>query len=216
MVGLVVPVMKNFKGFTRLMASVDIPITPYVINNWDHNNGVAAGWNAGIKWGFQEDYLIICNDDVVLYPGTLTKLIVCLMRNALKNPVDLVSVVASDTGQTGYIDYEFPDFACFAISPKPFVEKFGWFDEKFTPAYFEDNDMVYRIKVGGGRQGLCLDARVEHDGSATQYMDRENPVVNSDLFEANRAYFKAKWGGLPHEEVYTTPHNQPNLTIKDW
>lgn len=212
MVGLVVPVMKNFKGFTRLMASVDHPITPYVINNWDYNSGVAKGWNAGIQWAMGEEVLIICNDDVIFHPRTIYKL-TRLMYS--REDIDLCSVVATDTGKQDFHQADFPDFACYAIRPESFVNKFGYFDEHFYPAYFEDNDMAYRIKVGGGIQGLCLDARIEHEGSVTQHWEG-GKVVTDSMFEANRAYYKAKWGGEPHEEKYLTPHNQPHLTIKDW
>lgn len=211
-VALIVPVMTNFRGFTRLMASVDEAVRPFVINNWDTNHGVAKAWNVGIRDAIEQeaDVAIICNDDVIFHPGTIARLVEASLD------MDLVSVVASDTGQTGILEADFPDFCCFAIDPASFVDKFGWFDEHFYPAYFEDNDMAYRIKLAGGRQGLCLDAQVHHEGSATQYMDRENPVVDSPAFEKNRDYYIGKWGGRPHEETYDAPfRGLTNKTYKD-
>lgn len=211
MVGLVVPVMKNFKGFARLMASVDYPVRPYVINNWDYNHGVSKAWNAGIDWAMDEDLVIVCNDDVIFHPGTIKTLV---NQMADDQDIDLCSVVSTDTEQYGFHEADFPDFACYIIQPRDFTDKFGTFDENFTPAYFEDNDMAYRIKLAGGKQGLCLHARVEHEGSATQFMDNE-PVVSSQRFELNRDYYMAKWGGIPHEEKHTTPFNS-GRSIKDW
>lgn len=199
MVGLIVPVMKNFTGFATLMASVDYPVRPYIIDNWTENHGVPKGWNMGIDRAIanDEDVVIISNDDVTFWPGTIAKLVREMWT------ADLASVVSTDTGKTGFMAADFPDFACFAIKPREFIDKFGYFDEHFSPAYFEDNDMTYRVKLAGGVQGLILDARVDHAGSVTQNMD--GPVVTSPMFEANRAYYAGKWGGVPGQETYEAP-----------
>lgn len=215
MVGLVVPVLSNFTGFTSLMRTVDISVMPLVIDNWTENRGVAAAWNEGIRRGWDQEFIIIANDDVTFYPETMGRLIEGLSL------YDLVSVVATDTGQSGYLEDEKPDFCCFAIKPISFINKFGWFDEKFRPAYFEDNDMYYRMELAGGRSALRLDARVDHEGSATQFKgqgpDTEDRVVSHDQFRANRDYYKTKWGGIPGEEKYDRPYNGiTGKTYKDW
>lgn len=211
-IGLVVPVLNNFTGFAQLINSVDVPVKPIVLDNWNGNRGVAASWNEGIRRGWDQERLIICNDDVSFYPGTIEKIVE-------GNEYDLISVVASDTGQSGYWIEGKPDFCCFAISPIRFVDKFGWFDENFTPGYFEDNDMYYRIKVGSGRAAMKLDARVDHGGSVTQFkgkgQESEDRVVSHERFRLNRDYYMAKWGGEPGNERYTTPFNRGG-SIKDW
>lgn len=209
-VGLVVPVLSNFTGFAQLMNSVDRPITPIVLDNWNGNRGVAASWNEGIRRGANLDVLIICNDDVAFWPGTIDKLVEGLQDH------ELVSVVATDTGQTGYLEDEKPDFCCFAIGPK-FTDTFGWFDENFKPAYFEDNDMYYRLKLAGAYTALRLDARVDHGGSVTQFSAKndEGRVVSHHQFRLNREYYTAKWGGVPGEEKHDTPFGRGG-SIKEW
>lgn len=211
-IGLVVPVLSNFTGFAQLINSVDVPIKPIVLDNWNGNRGVAASWNEGIRRGWDQEVLFIVNDDVAFYPGTIEKIAehICAER------ADLISAVESDTGQTGLHFEGKPDFCCFAIRPIEFVNTFGWFDENYRLGYFEDNDMHYRIELAG-RDALCMDARVSHGGSVTQFSakNEEGRVVSHEQFRANRDYYGRKWGGLPGEETYTTPFDGGG-SIKDW
>lgn len=214
-IGLVVPVLNNFTGFAQLINSVDERVQPIVLDNWNGNRGVAASWNEGIRRGWHNEALIIVNDDVAFYPGTIEKLAYSIRSH---KDVDLISAIESDTGETGLHYDGKPDFCCFVIRPIEFVDKFGWFDENFTPAYFEDNDMHYRIIAGGGTDALRLDARVSHGGSVTQFKgkgrDSEDRVVSHERFRLNRMYYVGKWGGPPGEEIFTTPFNRGG-SIKD-
>lgn len=213
-IGLVVPVLSNFAGFAQLMNSVDTAVTPIVLDNWNGNRGVAASWNEGIRKGFGLDVVIISNDDVAFYPGTIKK----IAQPIKEEEFDLLSVVATDTGQHGFLEDAKPDFCCFAINPERFVDQFGMFDENFKPAYFEDNDMYYRIKLAGGRSALRLSARVDHGGSVTQFSanNEEGRVVSHEQFRKNQSYYSAKWGGIPGSETFTHPFNMGHRDIKDW
>lgn len=211
-VGLVVPVLSNFRGFAELMASVDVPVVTHIIPNWRENKSVAESWNEGLDELGGMRVVIVVNDDVVFYPGTMEKLALAALD------ADLVSAVASDTGQEGLHTDGFPDYCCYAVKPGDFVRKFGWFDENFKQAYFEDNDMHHRIRVSGGLTGMLLDGRIEHAGSSTQFpdpTDKEVRVVSHQRFELNRDYYVAKWGGRPGEETYTTPYNRGGR-LSDW
>lgn len=205
-IGLVVPVYKNFEGFADLMRTVDTPVLPIVIDNWRSNIGVSKGWNEGIRRAIKQgcDLALICNDDILFYEGTIAKL-----RGAVWNTglgFDLVTPVnVRDHSLTNkFTTTENPDFSCFMIEPEKFTDKFGWFDENFSPAYFEDNDMAYRIRVAGGRYAARTDAGHFHQGSVTQNWGGQQ-VVTGPMFEANRAYYVAKWGGTPGNELYTIP-----------
>jgi GT2 family glycosyltransferase len=205
-VGLVVPTYKNFVGFAELMHSVDYPITPIVIPNWIVNLGVSKGWNAGIKRAIYQgqDFVLISNDDVVLGPGTIAKLVASMALG-----FDLVSVTARNSldvrDDPGF--GEAPDFSCFMIRPKLFTDKFGFFDEEFSPAYFEDNDMHYRMKLAGGMAVNRLDAVSMHKGSVTQNWNGQQ-VVTGDMFRLNESYYILKWGGGPGNEIYTKPFGE--------
>jgi GT2 family glycosyltransferase len=211
-IALVVPVMKNFRGFTELMASIDEEVYPIIIPNWNDNIGVSRGWNAGLKRALKigAEVTVISNDDVTVFAGTIEK----LADNV--GQFDLLSATNyRDCMEVSGPEFDgHPDFSLFAVNTAEFIEKFGFFDENFSPAYFEDNDMARRILVGGGQYARMIQAGMFHEGSVTQNMD--GPVVTSEMFEKNRAYYVKKWGGWPMSERYTHPFNDPDKTIKDW
>jgi GT2 family glycosyltransferase len=126
-IGLIVPVYKNFPGFAELMESVDMEVRPFIIPNWRENLGVSAGWNIGLKKARNCDVAVVCNDDIVLHPGTLHK----LFNSIRYENWDLVTPV-NNPGQTREYGPN-PDFACFAVQPETFVEKFGLFETFETP-----------------------------------------------------------------------------------
>lgn len=204
-VALVVPVYKNFPGFAQLIHSVDYPITPVIGPNWEENLGCSRTWNYGIEYAsiHDIDYALVCNDDVFFDAGTIAKLVETLEDHP---EFDLVSAVnRRDAPPTEDIRYpETPDFSCFMVR-NDFLNRFGDFDENFFPAYFEDNDMAYRIKIAGGTYVCRTDASMYHHGSVTQNWNPFDPVVDSPNFEKNRAYYVKKWGGTPGNERYTVP-----------
>ena len=80
--------------------------------------------------------------------------------------------------------------------------------------------MRRRIELAGLTIKINTDAKIFHHGSATQNPDSsiyiDNWVVKPEQFEKNKAYYVKKWGGMPGEEKFSTPFNDPNLTLKDW
>lgn len=211
-IGLGVPVYKNFEGFTRLMASVDVELTPFIVPNYDDNIGVSRGWNQCFDRALAAgvDNLIISNDDIVFEPGSIQTLI-----DNFHPDDDLITMTNTRDGVSGTGWSDSADFSCFLVCPQRFVPKLGAFDENFSPAYFEDNDMAYRINLSGGRYRQILDARMYHAGSVTQNFNGI-PVVTGQMFEANRNYYNLKWGGNPTEEKFSTPFNDPTKKVSDW
>lgn len=214
-IGLVVPVYVNFQGFAELMASVNQSVIPIVIPNWRENAGVSKGWNRGIHRAMTKrcDICFVINDDVVLETLTMGQMI-----HGILDGHDLVTGYNTrDERHDGLGDkyLDTPDYSCFAIRPLPFIAKFGGFDENFSPAYFEDNDMAYRMKLSGGSGVKMLTAPFYHKGSVTQNWEG-GLVVTHEMFRKNRAYYEQKWGGPPGEERFTNPFNDPNKTLKDW
>lgn len=213
-VALIVPVLVNFEGLTRLMASVDREVVPIVIPNYENNIGVSGGWNQGLERAYKANChkAIVSNDDIVFEPGSIQTLL-----DSLGPGIDLMSMVNTrDYPERGSGSVHDVDYSCFAVRPYDFLDKFGRFDEHFKPAYFEDNDMYYRIEVAGGMQRKNLNARMFHSGSVTQNWGGK-PFVDSIQFEKNRAYYNTKWGGWPGNEKYTAPFNGiTGKTYKDW
>jgi hypothetical protein len=214
-IGLCVPVLVNYEGFTKLMQSVDVPVLPYVVPNWEDNIGVSGGWNQGLRNAIRDDldYLFIMNDDIVMQPHSMTRMMRGVENNHLVTAFNTRDENYDHLDETHYI--ESPDYACFVVRPWEFVTRFGYFDENFAPAYFEDNDMNYRIKLAGGKDRKCTSAPMYHAGSVTQNWGGV-PHVSSEMFEDNREYYRQKWGGLPGEETFKTPFNKDDKTWKDW
>jgi GT2 family glycosyltransferase len=212
-VGFIVPVLSRFDLFTDLMSTVDMDIRPIVIDNWRENRGVAAAWNMGMQkcLDLGIKYTFISNDDAVFYPGSMFSMYLALRST------NAVMVSAAQNGDPNWDHpiHEGADFCCFAVNVPRLIEHCGWFDENFQPAYFEDNDMHRRIILSGQKSYIVPRAAVRHHGSATQNHTGQ-PVVPPNRFEDNRRYFSEKWGGVPGQETYATPFNNPEMTIRDW
>ena len=61
------------------------------------------------------------------------------------------------------------------------------FDEFFSPAYFEDDDICMRIARAGFEQYLCKNSLIYHNGGSGFMGD-------DSLMEKGREKFKEKWG----------------------
>ena len=91
------------------------------------------------------------------------------------------------------------------------IENCGWFDENFYPAYFEDNDMFYRMHMAGLRHLLDTKHGFYHKQSATCI-----DVVTKDDWDRCQQYYISKWGGPPGEETYIRPFNDINNGLDFW
>lgn len=214
-IGVITAVMNNFKGYTRLMESVDVPVLPLPVNNWDHNTGCAGGWNRGIDMAVAAGctHAIICNDDTEFEPGTIMKLV-----EAIDDGAGFVVSAINRRDQKEDLPYEIRpgcDYSCFMLKPQEFFDTVGRFDENLYPAYFEDNDMERRIILSGNRPVHRTDAMHFHRGSETQNFGG-GTVVTSEMFERNREYYIRKWGDSPTWERWDTPFNRSDMTYKDW
>lgn len=212
-IGLIVPVYKNFQGFARLMQHVDVPVFPAVIPNWENNIGVAPAWNKGLQMCIDNsvDVAVIANDDAYPLPMTMTKLFNSLWHDGY----DAVSSWQNGTpGLAPEMDHANLDFSFLAVKPVDFVHKFGWFDENFKPAYFEDNDMHRRLKLQGAKTAVRRDCVHMHDGSVTQFWDGSR-VVSHEQFRQNELYYAKKWGGRPGSERYVRPFNR-DVEVSNW
>jgi len=182
---------------------------------FEKNVGVAAAWNFGIKQAiekFNSQYFLILNTDVLLHPDAIDVLVDGL--RGLK--LDLVSgtdVSGSVSFADDVLDLplpglgenpETPEFSCFMLK-KATIDKVGYFDEKFFPAYFEDNDYHYRMKLAGLKAVRHSRALYYHWGSRT-IQDNDKIREQSNLgYMANQDYYIRKWGGKPGAEKFKIP-----------
>ncbi|HEY6015020.1 MAG TPA: hypothetical protein VIU37_13485, partial [Candidatus Limnocylindrales bacterium] len=214
---LVVPVLSNFAGLAELLASVDEPVLPVVVDNWASNRGVAGGWNAGLRRAMAAgcEHTVLANDDCAFLPGTLGKLVASLGRWLVVSPLN---VWEYPDGWAAAETYRPPlDFGCVALRTFEFVARVGLFDENFWPAYWEDIDMQRRLELvaADARGGTRWDAPYRHHVSVTQ-LSVPGGVRTAADHARSEAYYAAKWGGGIGEETYATPFGVPGASVAEW
>lgn len=151
------------------------------------NAGVSAAWNLIIKTRPRAPWWLICNSDITFGPDDLATLEAKMDEG---HPLVLLESMAS-----------------FGIS-RECVKRVGWFDEAtFIPAYCEDNDYIYRTRLMG-IEPIFLPSGKTHFGSATLKSSEWARENNDRTYKKNVAAYKAKWGGMMHQEVFTTPYDQ--------
>lgn len=162
------------------------------IHNFGRNIGVAAAWNAVFR--MYPDHIIISNDDVEVHVDTIEKLITAAEQ--------------SDA------EFLYPDHAgamfCVFLMKRSLIERIGPFDEKFHPAYFEDNDFHRRMKLAGVKELQVRGVSYSHVGSASlKDLSPKQLEEHHQRFRMNRAYYEFKWGGIPGQETLTVPRKSP-------
>jgi len=171
------------------------------------NVGVARCWNEGILEAHKDnaDVIIVMNDDCWFSSGDLSRLAEAAFADR-----DKFAITCS--GYHHHWRKRFPShgFACVAFNPI-MVDVLGCFDENFFPAYLEDCDLSYRAHLAELREGNIQTTNVHHAGSATIFSNSALQAQNHMTHTKNFEYYRAKWGGINEEEVYTTPFNNPKL-----
>jgi glycosyltransferase involved in cell wall biosynthesis len=213
---LIVVTYDRFDLLTGLMEKIDYPVMPYVINNSKNGNiGLSAAWNIGMKRALADgyEYAILSTDDVEPLPGTIKALIKGMKEHEALTIGTNSILVGRDTDfffpRNGYKDGS--EYTFFIANIKRFVDKIGFFDENFHPAFYEDNDIRYRIKISGEIQYTDTEIGLIHHGSATT-----SRTVSDDKWNELKEYYKNKWGGYPEEETWTHPYNDETKSIKYW
>jgi GT2 family glycosyltransferase len=169
----------------------------YIVPNLDFDLSLSAAINLGFRRAVNEgcDYIIYSADDTVIgrdcFQTVLTKL------------------VEEDLWFCGGQSLNSPSsgWDVFAINPV-ILERVGYWDEGFYPAYFEDNDWAHRISLADESKAGYIPADFVHLGSQTvRNMNDGARRRHSIYFEANRERYVAKWGGLPKQETFFVPWN---------
>lgn len=151
-----------------------------IIEN-EKNVGVAASWNQLCKAIFKEhEYALILNDDIYLGRQEW-------QLNSFFTWLELNPNADFFLGPR--------DWCAFLVSKKCY-EDVGEFDERFFPAYYEDNDYAMRMKLMGKKMEIVpfLDPAVFRVSESI----KKDSGIKGD--ESKKEYIK-KWGGLPGEEM---------------
>jgi len=196
-----------------------------VIRN-SKNMGFAAGNNQGIA-AASGDYILLMNNDVVVTPCWLERLINCAKRNLKIGIVGPCSSYVSGTQLVKDVTYdlitldglsEFSNkFAdehadqvqqilrvvgfCMLIK-RAVIDKIGGMDDRYGLGNFEDDDFSLRATIAGFQSWIARDCFIHHFGHRTFIGEK---VDLSKSLHKNWDVFKDKWG-LPAEKPYGTPY----------
>lgn len=156
------------------------------------NLGVSGSWNYFLR--IAKDIRVIANDDLLFAPISLKVLVDSFDENCLVSPDSIAGGNA---------------FSCF-IFPEKLQREVGLFDESISPnwAYFEDGDMAYRMKLKGYGIKPAQNCSVQHGLSSTLKALTPAEMQGHHIrFEGAKTRYSTKWGGLPGDEVYSSPYN---------
>ena len=226
---LACPVLNRGDLLSRMLRSIDYPIGKIVIvNNGDdvgvastieqfqmldelpieihkpaHNLGCGPSWNFVIRNNPDAGYWLFIGNDIELAPGDLAKI-----DGFVRAHPDYATMPAN----WGH--------SLFAVTQAG-LEGVGYFDENYWPAYSEDQDWMYRLKLAGLPWADVPDVRAIHGepplwGSTTVWSDSVLTQRCRITQRNNLEFYSRKWGGPPGKEIFTHPFNDESLSLKDW
>ena len=186
----------------ELIQDKKIPIEMMSVEHPAINWGCAGSWNRIMTYP-TDLYWFIVGSDIMFKPGSLDKIVAFINEH-----------------QDDHAMIYPGSYNAFAITPLA-KELVGTFDENFYPAYLEDCDHNYRLKLVGAKLIDMPDIDIVHGeapswGSSTIYSDPELAKKNGITHTNNYEYYGRKWGGPNEGEVYKHPFNDPNWDVKKW
>ncbi len=165
------------------------------------NAGFPVGCNIGYEAAAPGNDIFLLNNDAVLSEGAMERLSEALYSAEDVGAVGAVSnnaleqTVSGDAPAFGHSSpYEYRSrLTGFAVLLKRsvadrLVSEDGYFlDPRFSPGYFEDEDLGVRVALAGYRQILCHDAFIYHKGGT-------GFASHPEAMERGRQKFIDKWG----------------------
>lgn len=175
---------------------------PPVVLTPPGNIGVAASWNLGCRHVFAHgaQYATITSTSMRFTPdGGLA--------------VARVADFCVENTQWRYGFESLAGWHLITLSAHLF-DTVGWFDERYYPAYFEDSDMIWRMRVAGILEpsGTSRWNRKLPWVPTLDYplVDTAHTIKNTNVtvdLESLLGYYISKWGGGPGEEQWAVPFN---------
>lgn len=216
MITILIPTLSRFDLLDRLLNSIYnqsiIPDKIIVVDNSNgellpiegveiykaNNIGVSGSWNFGLNSIKDDDLIFICNDDNFLE----------------KNAIETIYNLSKENPEQAFFASAGGGFSFFAINKNKMFYDIGYFDEAFYPAYFEDNDYHYRMKLKG-YDFICSEQelyRLGVNGEGSQTIN-SNKTSDDDKkliqlgYQVNELRYIKKWGGKTGEEIFNKPFN---------
>lgn len=176
------------------------------------NLGVAASWNVGVRdaQALEVEWLVVISAAMRFgNPGGTDFL------DALDAaPADAWAIEAGEQPRREGHGF---GWHCIAFHLWAF-DRVGLFDENYWPAYWEDCDWAYRVRLACGWEPgadpiwpkVPLDADLEAYGHGIRFAGIETDP------HALQRYYSVKWGGPPAHEEYDHPFGDPRHPLSWW
>jgi GT2 family glycosyltransferase len=209
-----IPILNRLDLLYKCIGALDYPSEVIIINNnsadaefksqldsfakakgltvlhQQRNLGVAASWNLIIRTALAKCYdsFFIGSNDTILRPGSLK--------------------AAVDFNKADHVGIWHLNAFNFFLIRKTTIDRVGWFDENFYPAYKEDQDYSYRCQLAGVfRVAGIPGCEADHVGSATLRSDPDCAAIIQRMHARNANYYKMKWGDDAGFEIFRHPYD---------
>jgi len=181
---------------------------------FNDRNILSRAWNKGIRraLGRGARYVLVTNLDLVFHSQCIDELIsfadahpeALLWSASPWSDLRTLEEAPLTDGVSAH-----PHCSCFLVDSRLF-KTIGEFDENFIPAYHEDSDMLYRIKLSGFPALRTERARFFHlERGTIKGLVLTTPVEEvkhlDALIEDNLQLYIRKWGGSPTREIFSKP-----------
>lgn len=197
-----------------------------------HNVGAPLARNQALR-EVKGDYIVVMDNDVMVSPGWLERLIWHADADARSG---CVGCLADRAGQGAQVEYsgtsEPAEIAAFAsalaqendrkwrhkgllssfllLMRREVLDRLGGFDGTFSPWGFEDDDFTLRSHLLGFRNRMALDVFVRHEA-----YDGPKAAHHDQLLAQNWQRFAAKWA-FAEAPKYGDYTGLMNLEQMDW
>jgi GT2 family glycosyltransferase len=198
---------------TRVLLSTYAQRDGVVLVSNAKNRGFAPAANQGLDRSTGE-IVVLLNDDTVVGPGWLSRLvahleadpmlgIVCPVTNEIGNEAKIpVAYAGYDEMERFAVGRAFEHagsrravetVALFcAAARRSTLARVGFLDERYAVGMFEDDDLSRSLALSGLGRAVADDSFVHHVGQAS--FAKLADSVYLATWEANRKRFEAKWG----------------------
>ena len=155
----------------KVATNVDVLLDPC------ENLGVATGWNLGARYA-RGEILVIANEDALLGPNTLARLIV-----GASNPTNGFVGVKGEwwttrtmrstrcksrrKGSAGQDRLILIPFGFLFAVRKTLWDEIGGVDDALSPAFFEEADLAFRAALRGLKTAVVDDPEVRHESGVS-------------------------------------------------
>ncbi|HEU5394693.1 MAG TPA: class I SAM-dependent methyltransferase [Candidatus Methylomirabilis sp.] len=170
--------------------------------------GIHEMWNAGVEWMIEQGQkrnvnVLFLNNDLELGETFAAHLV-----EALRSDKDLVAVSGNYDGREGEGLVQVTDDICAdrydgtgGFAGFAFAARGEWFQSGYRfPEecrwWYGDNDLVAVAGAAGGKVGIALRAKVEHEAPPEGAYARWVKLVGEEQLEADRAAFEQRWAKI--------------------